>query len=83
MGYTSYWKLDTFTEADAVGYERALPAIRDIIKRHRAILAFEYNKTHRPPLVGPKSIHALHWLADASEMGDRCFRPTATIIDKT
>jgi len=47
VGYTHSWTLNEFTEADAAGYDRALPTLRDIVKRHRPLLAFEYDRVHR------------------------------------
>ena len=57
MGYSSYWTLTQFTEADAAGYLRALPVLRDVAKRHRTLLVYEHDNSSRRPQVGKHGIH--------------------------
>jgi hypothetical protein len=56
MGYTHYWYFTQFTEADAAGYAQALPVVKDIVRRHRDVLAYEWDQPERPPLVARRCI---------------------------
>jgi hypothetical protein len=54
MGYTHYW--DITGEVSLEKWRGALPAIRDIIARHRKLLAWERDKPDREPEVGQDQI---------------------------
>ena len=56
MGYTHYWTFRSFSEADALGCRKALPALRDIVKRHRRLLVYGGNHVSRPPQVNLRGI---------------------------
>jgi hypothetical protein len=56
LGYTHYTILARFVEADAVGYHQALPALRDIAKRYRKILAFSLDQPKKPPQIDKNGI---------------------------
>jgi hypothetical protein len=48
MGYTHYFRKETWTPADEKGFKDALPTVRDIVKRHRKLLQLEHNDAGDP-----------------------------------
>jgi len=54
MGYTHYWNITG--EVSPEDWRGALPTIRDIIARHRKLLAWERDKPDREPEVGQDQI---------------------------
>jgi hypothetical protein len=51
MGYTHYWQHGCLSDAVRKGWEAAMPAIRDILHRHKEILRLEYDKPSLRPLL--------------------------------
>lgn len=57
MGYTHYWDLDpTKTKENQAGLDKALPAIRDIVQRHRSIVCKEKDEPTKKPTTTRKLI---------------------------
>ena len=52
MGYTHYWYVPKAVEKK--DWSRAIDCIKDIVKRHGDILAFEYDQPKRKPVVSVK-----------------------------
>ena len=56
MGYSHYWKCHNLTETDCAGYLEALPTLKDIVKRHRKLLCYEYDEPKKAPVVDETKI---------------------------
>jgi len=56
VGYSHYTTLPRYTEDDATGYRQALPALRDIAKRYRKILAYSLGQPKKPPQIDENGI---------------------------
>jgi hypothetical protein len=57
VGYTSYWNTEKCRTAKAKkDFVKALPTVRDIIKRYRDILCFECDEVEKEPEVTDTSI---------------------------
>ena len=69
MGYTHHWKLKGFDVKDSEGYLKALPIVRDIVRRHLDILCYEYNEVEKPPEVSEKKI----WFNGKGDDGHETF----------
>jgi hypothetical protein len=54
MGYTHYYKQPAWNAEDEKGFRDALPAIQDILKRHKNILRLEYNSDKEPEANGER-----------------------------
>lgn len=52
MGYTHYW--DKPDEVKKENLARAMDDIKDIVERHKDVLAFEYDERDKPPMVSLK-----------------------------
>lgn len=50
MGYSHYWTLRCTEEQFKQGMEKALPALKDILERHKAIIQFESDNPKPPRL---------------------------------
>jgi len=55
MGYTHYMNTDNWSRQDELGFEKALPIVRKILKRHKDIVQFECDNAKRP-VVSKKQI---------------------------
>lgn len=55
MGYTHYMQTDNWDRQDEIGWEKALPIIRKILKRHKDTVQFEMDNPKRP-VVSKKQI---------------------------
>jgi hypothetical protein len=48
MGYTHYMRTDNWDKQDKLGFEKALPIVQKILKRHKDIVQFECDDSKRP-----------------------------------
>jgi len=73
MGYTHYWKLrdggKRTTDRIAAGYEKALPLLKDIAKRHRRILCRDYDTPKVPAELNGERV----WLNGKGDNGHESF----------
>ena len=55
MGYTHYTRADNWDRQDELGFEKALPIVRKILKRYKDLVQFECDNPKRP-VVSKKQI---------------------------
>jgi len=55
MGYTHYMGADNWDRKDELGFEKALPIVRKILKRYKDLVQFECDNSKRP-VVSKKQI---------------------------
>lgn len=56
MGYTHYWDIEKFTRKDQSGYKKALPIIKDILRKHTDIICMEYDQPGTPAIANETEI---------------------------
>ena len=54
--YTHYWSTERCDDRDREGMQRAVPIIREIVKRHRRLLCYELDQIRKAPQVTPEMV---------------------------